>query len=97
VMRLIEVFWILRMHPYARSFWKPIGAGAISFGSLAALSRLPLASSRPGWLILLAIAFSLVLYAMILARLGPTPEDEIMLRQIRRHFRRKVADVEPFT
>jgi O-antigen/teichoic acid export membrane protein len=90
--RLFEVFQILKMHPYAKSFWKPIGAGAISFGSLAAFSRLPSASSRPGWLILLAIAFSLVLYALILARLGPTPEDEIILRQINRRFRRKVAD-----
>jgi len=94
-MRLVEVFRILKMHPYTTRFWKPVGAGLISLGGLAAIKGVLPASPQPGLFILLAIALSLGLYGLVLVGLRLSPEDQLIIRQFKQRFRRKVAHVQP--
>ena len=94
-MRLVEVLRILKMHPYTARFWKPAVAGLVSFGGLALAKGVLPASPQPGLFILPAIALSLAAYGLVLAWLKLSPEDELVIRQFRQRFRRKVVHVEP--
>jgi O-antigen/teichoic acid export membrane protein len=93
IIRLGEVFLVLKMHPLSSRLWKPVAAGLVAFLPLAALKPL-LGSGRPGALLVLAACGAVVFYGLILYKLNPDPEDKFVLEQVKRRMRRESARIE---
>lgn len=81
--RVIEVYFLLGMHPYKCSYWKPIAAGAISIGFWWILEQF---SSFGGWMWIGKMAACGIVYAATLTLLKLEPEDRVILSAIRRRF-----------
>ena len=78
LIRLLEIFVLLRMHPYNLGFVKPISAGVVAYGVGMALGRLLPPEAN---LIYLATNAVIVLaaYAGVILLLGLSPEDRTVL------------------
>lgn len=85
IARVVEVYWLTRMHPYSAGFAKPIAAGLAAAG----VSRLgvPLLSSG-GTGKLLSIAAFLATYVVVMVGLGIDGEDRLVLRRVLKRVRR---------
>src|SRR5438270_6170047 len=96
-MRVLQVRIFLKMHPWRSDIMKPIGAGLISSavigGMLYLLNSNHIQSSvKLGHAILsiqlLLIPVFLAIYVWLLTRFKGSPEDEIVLKAIRKKFLR---------
>jgi O-antigen/teichoic acid export membrane protein len=88
LLRVAQVWYLLRLVPYNRSFAKPILAGLIALAAGAAVGVL--LGSIPA-LLRLAIGGAVVVavYATVLVRLGLSEDDRLVLSRAARRFRRK--------
>jgi O-antigen/teichoic acid export membrane protein len=86
MMRLLQVRLLLGMHPFRRTFLKPVLAGGVSWLllSLARTSIQTTASPAP-WLILGSLSF-LIVYGLVLTLLGFDEEDRMLFQKIRTRF-----------
>jgi O-antigen/teichoic acid export membrane protein len=90
LVRLAEVRWLLKMHPYRWDSFKPLAAGILAL-LVAALvkSILPLSGEAAWPAILSALAFSGA-YAALLAALGIGSEDKLVFARVKEKiFRRR--------
>lgn len=91
VMGLIEVNWLLRIHPYRRDFLKPIVAGSIA--SMVGLLLLRVVHLGYGHLAIfgtLGLIFSFMLiYGLVLASLHFSEEDMMVLEAVRTKLGKK--------
>src|SRR6266704_3983245 len=96
-MRVLQVRIFLKMYPWRSDIVKPIGAGLISSALIGGILYLLYfnhiqTSVRLGHAILstqlLLIPIFLVIYVWLLARFKGSPEDEIVLKAIRKKFLR---------
>lgn len=88
VLRLMEVFWLFRLLPYNRTFFKPITAGlAGTLATLAVAYWLPAQTN----LIATAICVTVLcaVYVGTLLLLGLSAEDRTLLRRVRQRLNRK--------
>jgi O-antigen/teichoic acid export membrane protein len=83
IIRLIEVYLILRIHPYRIDFLKPLGAGIISFILLFIISKYLLHIYRPLIFLFVGSLLFIITYALIVSLLGIGKEDRIILEKIR--------------
>lgn len=97
IMRLIQVRIILKMQPYRWDSFKPIGAGLISGVLIGGLLFLCSASHIRASIVvghailslqLALIPFFAASYIGLLVLFGGAPEDEIVLKALRKKFRR---------
>jgi O-antigen/teichoic acid export membrane protein len=79
VVRAVEVWVIARMHPYSRSFVKPMLAGAGAVVAVWAIGRLPLPSVLEEPVALLAMS---VAYLVLLVALRLDPDDQIIFKRL---------------
>jgi O-antigen/teichoic acid export membrane protein len=90
LLRLVEVYVLLRIHPYNLSYWKPIGAGLLSAAVL--LGLLKLVSGLPAiGQVFLAILASLLAYTAGLLILGLDDDDRWVLGALRRRLTHLVS------
>ncbi len=97
LMRLLQVGILLKMHPYRWDVLKPLGAGLVSSGIIGVLFYLLAVSHLKLFIIvghaivsaqLLLIPVFFVLYIGILSRFKSSPEDEVVLKAMRKKFLR---------
>jgi O-antigen/teichoic acid export membrane protein len=97
LMRLFQVGILLKMHPYRWDIFKPLGAGLFSSAIIGAVFYLLSISHHKLFIVvghaivsvqLLLIPVFLVLYILILTRFKSSPEDEIVLKAMRKKFLR---------
>jgi O-antigen/teichoic acid export membrane protein len=81
LLRLVEVYFILGIHPYQWSFLKPLGSGLAALAVTSFLMK-HMTLSGP-WLIVLAGLFFGCLYVGLLFAMRLEEEDTIVLRKIR--------------
>lgn len=82
LVRLAEVRWLLRMHPYRWDSLKPVAAAVLA---LAAAALLGLALPRPdgwGWPVLLRLFAYSAAYVGLLAALGIGTEEKLVFARI---------------
>jgi O-antigen/teichoic acid export membrane protein len=94
LMRLLQVFLLLKIQPYQWSTLKPLGAGLISVvlttGLLYLLSLAHLSIQIFHWSVFINLALIpvfLAMYVGLLALLKTSPEDEIVLDVLRRKLK----------
>lgn len=82
---LIEVYWIMKVHPFRWDMLKPIGAGGFAAGmSFLLLHAVPLPDGRVGTLESLGLIIPFVLiYVLVLSLLGFSEEDTMVFDAIR--------------
>jgi O-antigen/teichoic acid export membrane protein len=97
LMRLLQVGILLKMHPYRWDVFKPLGAGLLSSAVIGAMFYLLSISHFKLFIVvghaiiaaqLLLIPVFLILYTWILSRFKNSPEDEIVLKAMRKKFLR---------
>jgi O-antigen/teichoic acid export membrane protein len=87
IMGFIEVYLILKIHPYKRSILKPMTAGVMIFAAIFMIKRYIFAGSIGIiWLIILML-LSLGLYAGLLILFRLNQEDRVVLAMIARRLR----------
>jgi O-antigen/teichoic acid export membrane protein len=86
IIRLIEVYSLLRMHPYTIRFVKPLFAGAVSF--LFTLVIKDLLGEAHQVILVLEVLGSISLYGALLWVLKIDDEDNLVLDLILKRFRR---------
>lgn len=97
IMRLLQVGLLLKMHPYYAEDWKPLGAGFITCAVIGGALYLLYhyhghfhTSLRIGHAILsvqlLLIPVFLVVYIFVMSRFKASPDDEIILKALRKKF-----------
>jgi O-antigen/teichoic acid export membrane protein len=88
LLRVGQVWYMLRLLPYDRSFVKPIAAGLVA---LAAGYGVSLALQDAPALLGLGVGTSVVVasFALTILRLGLTPDDRMVLQRAWRKLRRK--------
>lgn len=97
IMRLLQVGLLLKMHPYYAEDWKPLGAGFITCAVIGSVLYLLYhyhghfhTSLRIGHAILsvqlLLIPAFLVVYIFVMSRFKASPDDEIILKALRKKF-----------
>lgn len=72
-LRVIEVYYLMRIHPFDIDLWKPVLAGLISLG--AALCSCSLLSAECGVLMTILIGLSFLLYAFLIRALRLNEQD----------------------
>lgn len=83
--RLLQVYVLLKLQPYNRSFLKPITACAVALGSILAISsRLP-AEIHLGYATLLGLTL-VAIYVSVILLLGLSPLERDMLERVRRRM-----------
>ncbi len=97
LMRLLQVGILLKMHPYRWDVFKPLGAGLFSSAIIGAIFYLLSISHHKLFFVvghaivsvqLFLIPVFLILYVLILTRFKSSPEDEIVLKAMRKKFLR---------
>jgi O-antigen/teichoic acid export membrane protein len=87
IMGFIEVYMILKIHPYKRSIFKPMAAGLIMFAAIFIIKTYIFPGSISIiWLIVL-IFISLGFYAGLLLIFRLNKEDRVVLEMIARRLR----------
>jgi O-antigen/teichoic acid export membrane protein len=85
LLRLIEVYVLLKLLPYNLSFLKPVAAGFVAL--LAALATMRVLSSEAGFIYTaLNIAVLLAAYGGMIMLLGLSPEDRAVVSGLRRRL-----------
>jgi O-antigen/teichoic acid export membrane protein len=79
VVRAIEVWVIARMHPYSRSFAKPLLAGLGAVAAVWATGRLSLPSAIQEPVALLVMGAT---YLALLVALRPDPDDQVIFKRL---------------
>jgi len=87
-LRLLEVYWILKIHPYKKDFLKPLGAGVLSlmfvyFG----ISAIHLEARSLFVLFIVALTF-IITYIIVLYFFGYEEEDLIIFNKIKSKYLR---------
>lgn len=79
--RLVEVYWLYRVHPYKLSYWKPLMAGVV-----AALAWLGVREmwNPTGWLWVGGVALFGVMYMLAFLVLRLDDEDRLILQALKR-------------
>jgi O-antigen/teichoic acid export membrane protein len=80
-LRLIELYWLFRMHPFDRSLLKPVGATVAAAASGYAASQ-ALASPSPIAEPLIGIGVIIVVYCAVLLALGIPESDRMVLERV---------------
>jgi O-antigen/teichoic acid export membrane protein len=91
---LIEIYWIMGIHPYRWDILKPIIAGGVA--SVGGVLLLRVSPVSYGWLAIfialgLVLAFMIV-YVLVLALLGFSTEDMIVFDAVRAKLGKKKSD-----
>jgi len=91
VLRIGQVWWLLRLQPYERSFLKPLVAGLVA---MAVGFAVGLVLTDSPSLIRLAVGTAAVVltYTLVVMRLGLTAEDRLVLDRAARRLRRRGRD-----
>jgi O-antigen/teichoic acid export membrane protein len=86
IIRLLQVRVLLGMHPFRRTFLKPVLAGGVSW-LLLSLAKISIttATSSALWLVLGSLSF-LIVYGLMLYLLGFDEEDRMLFQKIRSRF-----------
>jgi O-antigen/teichoic acid export membrane protein len=79
VVRAVEVWFIARMHPYSRSFAKPLVAALGAVAAAWAVQRLPLPSAVDELVGMLVMG---VTYLALLAAVRLDPDDQVIFRRL---------------
>ncbi len=87
LLRLVEVYVTLKMHPFTSSLWKPLVAGLVAAAvSYALCSVLALKQPVVTLALLLPVLFSLFFF--LIYKLGLDEDDQIVLEAVRKKLRR---------
>ncbi|HLG60491.1 MAG TPA: oligosaccharide flippase family protein [Ktedonosporobacter sp.] len=90
---LMEVYWIMKIHPYRRDMWKPLLAGALT--AIFGWMLLPIVHTGSGHLAILGalilVASFVLVYIALLAMLGFSEEDRIVFEMASARLRKKGA------
>lgn len=82
IMRIVEVYFLFKMHPFELTLYKPLLAGGISFMTLMLTAKY--FSTRSDLILLLVgSAIFCCVYCLILFLLGFNEEDKVVLAKIR--------------
>jgi O-antigen/teichoic acid export membrane protein len=81
--RLIEVYWLYKVHPYKLSCWKPMIAGAVAMAGWVTISSV---LDLAGRLWLGGIGFLGLLYFLVLMLSGLDREDKLIIQSVKRHI-----------
>jgi O-antigen/teichoic acid export membrane protein len=84
LVRAVEVWVIARLHPYSRSFAKPLLAGVAAIAAVWGARQLPLPTGLSELVALLAMGLA---YLAVLAALRLDPDDQVVFRQLLRRLR----------
>ena len=89
-LRLAQVWWYERLHPYRLDYWKPVLAGLIAV--VGAKVAVAISGYAPG-VLTAAVATGVLglIYIGILAALGLSAEDRAALEPVLRKVRRRMA------
>jgi hypothetical protein len=80
IIRILQVYYLMRLAPYNRSFLKPILAAAVAFGSIFSLN-----TWLPAENIFLVAAYSALLvaiFALLIWLMGLSTEDRMLLDRV---------------
>ncbi len=81
LLRLIEVFYILNIHPYRMSYLKPLFAGLIAVSIIFVISKVTLVVDNI-WLLFIFVSGFLGIYLSILLLFGLDKEDSYILKKV---------------
>jgi O-antigen/teichoic acid export membrane protein len=86
VLRVVEVYALLKMHPFQRSLWKPAlaGLGAVL---VAYPLRLALPSGRDTLSLFVGAPVFLALFVVLIYKLGLDSEDQLVMLALQRKMR----------
>jgi len=84
LVRLVEVLWLYRIHPYKVSYWKPVVAGAVASAVWLGVGN---TWTPSGWSWSVGIVYFGSVYWILVVLLGLEQEDWLVLRGIVRKFR----------
>jgi O-antigen/teichoic acid export membrane protein len=87
VVKLIEVRWLLGLHPYEAEYGKPLLAGGVS----AAAGGLALMLLPGPWSWIVGLPATFIAYVGVLYAFGVSDEDDIVLAPLRARLRQLVA------
>ena len=85
-LEMLEIFTLLKIHPYSTHFYKPLVAGCISF-----ITALPLVwhlniHQQELWAVLLGAPLFVGAYSILLKLLGYTQEDKFIIKKMKTLF-----------
>jgi O-antigen/teichoic acid export membrane protein len=83
MVRLIEVYLILRIHPYRIDYLKPLIAGTISICILYLVSKHSLGFTKPLVLMIAGASVFLGIYVLIMCLLGIEEEEKIIINNLK--------------
>ncbi|UCG02017.1 MAG: flippase [Candidatus Heimdallarchaeota archaeon] len=83
LIRLLEVFIILKIHPFKISFLKPILAGSVSVAVLYWLEKSVITFEHPLLLLVSGSSIFIGIYAMIILLLGLEDEDKVVFDKVK--------------
>lgn len=81
IARLLEVFYLYRIHPYNLSYWKPVIAGVVAALSLILLNRF---IPNKGWFWLGGVVLLGLIYLLSFILFGLEEEDRIVIQAIKK-------------
>lgn len=81
--RLLEVYYLHRIHPYKFSYWKPITAGVTAIFSFIILRQF---IRFTGWAWLMGAILLVIFYVMVFLLLGLNQEEKVILKAVRQRF-----------
>ena len=84
VTKLIEVYWLYKLHPYKASYWKPMVAGAVAVAFCFGLRKFV---EFTGWLQVGEVVLFGAVYGAAILILGLEVEDRIIVGAIKRRLR----------
>jgi O-antigen/teichoic acid export membrane protein len=80
ILRLIEVYWLYKVHPYKLSYWKPIVAGGVATLVWIGIRRM---WNVTGWIWIIAIVLFGVVYMLAFVALGLDDEERLILKAVK--------------
>jgi O-antigen/teichoic acid export membrane protein len=78
--RLIEVYWIYKIHPYKISYWKPLVSGSVAAAVWIAIRA---ALDLTGWLWVGGVVLFVFVYVLVFTALRLDDDDRLILRALK--------------
>ncbi len=91
IIRLLEVYLFLKMHPYKLYFFKPLIAGGISLVSLYFFAPFVSGISIQFIYVIAGALFFLIIYVACISLLGIDDEDRLILNKIKTYVSKRIS------
>jgi O-antigen/teichoic acid export membrane protein len=83
ILMLVQVYQLMRIHPFRKDWLKPIAAGAAAIAPTWFMAEQAFRGIRGILPLIILCAFCIMIYVLVLAALKFSPEEKLVLNRIR--------------